>query len=109
VSNVRTNDAVEEYQRRRREFRPLWDRNFLFIAFPGFGLFGLGSPMVLDIRPLVIIGFLLFGFGLVRGLLIARRHLRCPVCDRIQSLQKWYRCRICRGCGSALSHGWGDS
>jgi hypothetical protein len=109
MPNEITNAVVEEYQRRRREFQPLWNRNFLLVALPGFLLFLLGNPMMLDIPNLIFIGFPLFGYGMLRGLLIAKRHLRCPVCDRFQSPGKSLPNRVCLGCGAALSYGMEDS
>jgi hypothetical protein len=97
--------VVDEYQRRRREFKPLWDSNFFRVALPGFALFFLGNPVILDIRFLALVGTPLFAFGLFRGLLIAYRHLRCPVCDRFQSPRKMFPNRVCLGCGAALSYG----
>jgi len=57
----------------------------------------------------VFAGFPLFVFGLLRGFLIAWRHLRNPVCHRFQSPQKSFPNRVCLGCGAALSCGSEDS
>jgi hypothetical protein len=100
---------IDAYQRRRQEFKPLWNRNFLYFMLPGFALFGLAHPMVLDVEPLVLLGFGIFAVGMMRGIWIMRRYLRCPVCDRFQSPQKSYPHRVCLGCGAALSRGHEDS
>jgi hypothetical protein len=100
---------IDEYQRRRRAFKPDWNRNFLLVALPGFVCFLLGNPMALELPPLVFLGFALFAIGFLRGFLIARRHLRCPTCDRFQSPQKAFPHRVCLGCGTALSYGPEDS
>jgi hypothetical protein len=64
---------------------------------------------LLDVPPLISIGFVLFGFGLLRGLRIMHQHLRCPLCNRLQSPKKSYPHRVCLGCGAALSYGMEDS
>jgi hypothetical protein len=99
---------IQEYQRRRAEFRPWWNRNFLLFALPGFTVFALGGP-VLQIPALALAGFAIFALGMLRGFVILYRHLRCPVCDRLQSPQWCYPHRVCLGCGAALSYGPGDS
>lgn len=109
AANQTLDPIVEEYQRRRREFQPLWNRNFLLVALPGFLLFLLGNPTLIDVPALVFVGFPLFAFGLLRGLLIASRHLRCPTCDRFQPPQKALPNRVCLGCGAVLSYGTADS
>ena len=102
-------DAAEKYQKRRREFQPLWNRNFLLVALPGFVLFLLANPVLLDLEPLVFVGFPLFAFGLLRGFLLMRRYLRCPTCNRVQNFGRYYPNRQCLGCGADLSYGPGDS
>jgi hypothetical protein len=57
----------------------------------------------------VVIGFPLFAFGMLRGLLLLHRHLRCPICNRLQSPEKRFPNRVCQGCGAALSYGPEDS
>ncbi len=100
---------IEMFQKQRREFQPQWNRNFFRIMLPGFLLFLLAHPMVLDIRPLLFVAIPLFFVGLMRGFYLAHRHLRCPMCNRMQYSEKRYPQRICIGCGNALSYGWEDS
>lgn len=99
---------VEEYQERKREFQRLWNRNML-VGFPGFVLFALGNPLLLDRQPLVIAGLALFGAALVRGVYLIFRYRRCPVCDRVQTPEWQFPYRTCTGCGARLSVGWKDS
>jgi len=109
MARAQVDAIIGEFQRRRREFRPQWTRNFLTLALPGFALFALGHPMAVHVPALAVAGFVLFGAGMLRGFLIAWRHLRCPVCDRFQTPRKCFPHRACLGCGAALSFGAEDS
>src|SRR5689334_17871911 len=55
-----TDEAIEAYQRQRREFQPRWNKA-MAIAFPGFLLFGAGGEF--QIPALVILGLGVFFVG----------------------------------------------
>jgi len=99
-------DTIAEFQRRKREFQPRWNRNFLIFALPGFVLFAVGGPLE---KPLSLAGMGLFLVAVVRGACYIFRYRRCPVCAGLQ-LPAWHSpYRSCGGCGARLSWGWKDS
>ena len=100
------NDVLAEYQQRRREFQPFWNRNWL-VFFAGFVLFALGGET--DLSSVAIAGFAICAAAGVRGVMLMRRHLRCPACETIQWPAVCFPYRQCRDCGQRLSQGWRDS
>jgi hypothetical protein len=101
---------IEEFQRRSRAFQTEWNRNFLFLALPGFALFWLGlfveGPMRMGLAGL---GFLVFTGGLARGVSLMMRGRRCPGCEAVQKPAIHIPWRSCAGCGVRLSRGVTDS
>ena len=100
---------IAEYQERKRLFQRLWNRNMLLLATPGFILFALGNPLVLDSNRLVIAGLVLFGPAVACGAYFVFRYRRCPACDRVQTPEWRFPYRSCLGCGARLSVVWKDS
>ena len=98
---------VDEFQRRRREFQPLWQRTIGLIFFPGFILFVVGGQT--NVRPVVFIGLAMCLVGAVRGAILAFKYRRCPACGAFQKPKIHYPYRSCDGCGVRLSVGVKDS
>jgi len=102
--------VIEEFQRRSRAFQAEWNRNFLFLALPGFALFWLGLFVEGPIRMgLAGLGFLVFAGGLARGVSLMTRGRKCPACGVVQKPAVHIPWRSCAGCGVRLSHGVKDS
>jgi hypothetical protein len=107
-------ESIREFQERRREFRPHWYRNALFLGLPGFLLFVFGGALPAvnggQARPwMVWLGIALFLAAMARGGLLLHRHLRCPKCEYFQRPSWRYPYRVCAGCGVRLSVGVRDS
>ncbi len=108
---------IKEFQDRLREFRPIWNRNILFIFLPGFLMFGAAGPGYLLIpgaQPvhapwLLFSGIALCVIGGIRGAYLMAKHCRCPMCDKIQTPAKYFPYRKCLRCGTRLSVSWKDS
>ena len=100
-------EVIAEFQRRRREFKPLWTRNIGLVFFPGFAIFVIGGQT--DKLWLVIPGIAVCLVGAARGFVLILRYRRCPVCGMVQTPRVQLPYRICRGCGNRLSLGAKDS
>ena len=90
-------ETIAEYQRRKREFQPLWNRNWLTLFLPGFVLFALGGP-VGNVPLVAIAGFAICAAAAVRGMMLVLRYCRCPACDTVQWPAVYFPYRQCRGC-----------
>ena len=100
-------NIISQYQEAKREFKPLWNLNWLIFAAPGFVLFAVGGETHSD--AFVALGFSLFVVAMIRGLLLWRRYKRCPACNAVQGGRVRIPFRKCGSCGARLSHGWKDS
>jgi hypothetical protein len=99
---------IAEFQRRRREFQPQWQRTLGLIFLPGFVFFVLGGQLPAA-RALVYPGIVVMLAGAVRGAWLIFTYRRCPACGAFQKPQIQYPYRTCRGCGVRLSMGAKDS
>lgn len=99
---------IAEFQRRRREFQPQWQRTVGFIFLPGFVLFVLGGQ-VASARALVYPGIALCLAGAARGAWLVFKYRRCPACGAFQKPKMYYPYRSCESCGERLSVGAKDS
>lgn len=99
-------ETIAEFQRRKREFQPRWNRNFLAFALPGFVLFAVSGSLE---EPLSLAGIGLFLIACIRGAYYVFRYRRCPVCADVQVPRWQFPYRRCDGCGARLSWGWKDS
>jgi len=103
-------EVIEEFQRRSLTFQTEWNRNFLFLALPGFALFWLGLFIEGPLRMgLPALGLLIFSAGLARGVRLMMRGRQCPACGAVQKPAIHIPWRSCEGCGVRLSHGVKDS
>lgn len=106
--------SIEAFQLRRAEFQPHWNRNIVLLFAPGVVLLVLGGGLISGEHgklagAMLIAGLALFFAGMVRGVALMTRYLRCPGCERIQKPGWQYPFRKCRQCGARLSHGIKDS
>lgn len=106
--------SIEAFQLRRAEFQPHWNRNIALLFAPGVVLLVLGGGLISGEHgklagAMFIAGLALFLAGMVRGVALMTRYLRCPSCERIQKPGWQYPFRKCRQCGVRLSHGIMDS
>lgn len=100
--------VIAQFQDRRREFRPPWNRSFFFLLAPGFALSALGHGYF-EQAWMVWIGVPLFAAGLLRGFMLWREHLRCPRCETVQAAEGWQLPYLtCRSCRARLSVGFRD-
>lgn len=110
-------DAIAQFQQRRRQFKPRWNGNWLFVFFPGFLLFmavGPAGELLWGWKPaghpwLLFPGIGLCILGMVQGVYLMLRYRRCPVCEKFQKPRICFPFRICASCGARLSLGWKDS
>jgi hypothetical protein len=106
--------SIEAFQVRRVEFQPHWNRNIVLLFLPGVALLVLGGGLIAGEHGklaggILFAGLALFFAGMVRGVALMTRYLRCPSCERIQKPGWQYPYRKCKQCGARLSMGVKDS
>ena len=99
--------TIVEYQRRRKELQPKWNRNVLFLALPALLLFGWAGET--GRKPLALVAFGVFAAAGYRGWRLWSRYRRCPECDAVQGGGLRFPYLSCRECGVRLSIGAKDS
>lgn len=106
--------SIEAFQARRAEFQPHWNRNIILLFLPGVVLLVIGGGLNSGAHGklaggLFFAGLALFFAGMVHGVALMTRYLRCPNCERMQKPGWQYPFRKCRQCGARLSRGLKDS
>jgi len=122
VSDPALSDAelrsIEAYQARRAQFNPHWRRTIGFLFIPGMVLVVIGGGSLEALKTgqdgriipwLLFLGMALFLAGMVHGVVLMTRYLRCPGCERMQKPGWQFPYRRCKQCGARLSVGLKDS
>jgi hypothetical protein len=104
MADESSGDAIiEEFQRRRREFRRPWNQNFLVLGLPGFLVFM--TAVMTNTKVTALVGIAVILVAAARGATIVLKYQRCPVCDSVQSPGIQLPYQMCRTCGARLSRG----
>jgi hypothetical protein len=111
--------SIEAFQTRKKaDFQPRWNRNIACFFLPGLLLIVLGGGLMESLNDgrhgnltgwLLALGAAFFFAGMLRGIVIMTRYLRCPNCERMQKPGWKLPYRSCAQCGARLSLGWKDS
>ena len=94
-------DPVIEFERRMQNIRRVWNRTWALTVLPGFIVFAIFA--VGRNQPFIgMIGFVLLGAGVMRGLYLHYTYSRCPQCGTYIKAAFFPLGLHCPGCGVEL-------